>query len=355
MRNHRIDRDHQVEVGDIGGRPGDGSRLRGGRSQGRRLALRFRSVLQAVKIVAGQIEYRGELAHGNRAGGIPGARCPQQANLRPRGMAQRAAIRIDRDVGNLRRDIIDGRAERARQLHDLDLLVPLGSRFEPTDHLVDAGDALEQLHHLGMRFDDEVRRLLAQNRREADELDRVAEAVQTSQDDALAGQGLTVPEAIRVGSAAARDRFALLPGAVETAEQHPAHPSAAGALVGVVAGLFGPVVGGERVVDAALGEMIGGERKQTLAGRVTHVFMMPWKYTPFMRSYIFLLLCAPLIAQINPQKLVDLTYDLDEKTVNWPTAKPFEYQRETWGVSPGAPINSSSRFSKSVNFCVLWR
>jgi len=70
-----------------------------------------------------------------------------------------------------------------------------------------------------------------------------------------------------------------------------------------------------------------------------------------MRSYIVLFLCLPVAAQtrpaIDPSKLVDLTYDLDEKTVYWPTAKPFEYQRETWGMSPGGYWYAAVRFAAS--------
>jgi len=32
---------------------------------------------------------------------------------------------------------------------------------------------------------------------------------------------------------------------------------------------------------------------------------------------------------------VDLTYSFDETTVNWPTAQPFKYQKESWGRSAG--------------------
>jgi hypothetical protein len=45
-----------------------------------------------------------------------------------------------------------------------------------------------------------------------------------------------------------------------------------------------------------------------LAGRATHIFIIPWKYTPDMRALLSLVLFLPLQAQtINPQKLIDLT------------------------------------------------
>jgi kynurenine formamidase len=65
----------------------------------------------------------------------------------------------------------------------------------------------------------------------------------------------------------------------------------------------------------------------------------------------FLLLCVSLAGQTRPaidvSKLVDLTYDLDDKTIYWPTAKPFEYQRESWGMSPGGYWYAAGRFAAS--------
>jgi kynurenine formamidase len=61
---------------------------------------------------------------------------------------------------------------------------------------------------------------------------------------------------------------------------------------------------------------------------------------------VLLILAAPLAAQ-NLSKLVDLTHDLDEKTVYWPTGKPFVYQRESWGASPGGYWYASGSFAAS--------
>jgi kynurenine formamidase len=54
-----------------------------------------------------------------------------------------------------------------------------------------------------------------------------------------------------------------------------------------------------------------------------------------------------LCAQIDPQKLVDLTWSYDEKTIYWPTAKPFQFEKESWGVSPGGYWYSAGRYSAS--------
>lgn len=42
---------------------------------------------------------------------------------------------------------------------------------------------------------------------------------------------------------------------------------------------------------------------------------------------------API--SIDVSKLVDLTYSFDEKTIYWPTSKPFTWEKEAWGRSEG--------------------
>src|SRR5258707_2678623 len=71
-----------------------------------------------------------------------------------------------------------------------------------------------------------------------------------------------------------------------------------------------------------------------------------------MRDCVLLLiLSASLQAQTPPaidtSKAIDLTYDYDEKTIYWPTAKPFEFQRESWGMSAGGYWYSAGRYSAS--------
>src|SRR5262249_27570103 len=50
---------------------------------------------------------------------------------------------------------------------------------------------------------------------------------------------------------------------------------------------------------------------------------------------------------IDTTKAIDLTYDYDEHTIYWPTAKPFEFQREAWGMSPGGYWYSAGRYAAS--------
>jgi kynurenine formamidase len=63
--------------------------------------------------------------------------------------------------------------------------------------------------------------------------------------------------------------------------------------------------------------------------------------------FIALLLPGLLWAQIDTSKLVDLTYPFDEKTIYWPTAKPFQWEKESWGMSPGGYWYASGRYAAS--------
>ncbi len=55
----------------------------------------------------------------------------------------------------------------------------------------------------------------------------------------------------------------------------------------------------------------------------------------------------PESAKIDETKLVDLTYPFDEKTIYWPTAKPFEWQKESWGKSAGGYWYTAGRYAAS--------
>lgn len=50
---------------------------------------------------------------------------------------------------------------------------------------------------------------------------------------------------------------------------------------------------------------------------------------------------------IDPAKLVDLTYDFDAQTIYWPTAKPFDWQKESWGPSPKGYWYAAARYAAS--------
>jgi kynurenine formamidase len=50
---------------------------------------------------------------------------------------------------------------------------------------------------------------------------------------------------------------------------------------------------------------------------------------------------------IDEAKIVDLTYNFDEKTIYWPTAKPFTWEKEAWGVATGGYWYSAARYAAS--------
>jgi len=51
--------------------------------------------------------------------------------------------------------------------------------------------------------------------------------------------------------------------------------------------------------------------------------------------------------RIDTAKAVDLTWDFDETTVNWPTAQPFHYEKEAWGRTAGGYWYAAGRYSAS--------
>jgi kynurenine formamidase len=65
-----------------------------------------------------------------------------------------------------------------------------------------------------------------------------------------------------------------------------------------------------------------------------------------MRFALFLF-PALIAAQIDTSKLVDLTWPYDEKTLYWPTGKPFQWEKESWGTSPGGYWYASGRYAAS--------
>src|SRR5262249_23019405 len=52
-------------------------------------------------------------------------------------------------------------------------------------------------------------------------------------------------------------------------------------------------------------------------------------------------------SRIDESKIVDLTYSFDENTVYWPTAKPFQWEKESWGRSAGGYWYSAARYAAS--------
>jgi kynurenine formamidase len=46
-------------------------------------------------------------------------------------------------------------------------------------------------------------------------------------------------------------------------------------------------------------------------------------------------------------KLVDLTHDFDERTIYWPNAQPFRWEKESWGRTPGGYWYTAARYGAS--------
>ena len=62
----------------------------------------------------------------------------------------------------------------------------------------------------------------------------------------------------------------------------------------------------------------------------------------------FLTLTSTVLSQvIDETKIVDLTYSFDEKTIYWPTAKPFHWQKDTWKITPGGYWYAAADFAAS--------
>jgi kynurenine formamidase len=64
-------------------------------------------------------------------------------------------------------------------------------------------------------------------------------------------------------------------------------------------------------------------------------------------------ICAALLGSlraappIDENKLVDLTHAFDEKTIYWPTAKPFQWHKDAWGIGAGGYWYTSAGFAAS--------
>jgi len=50
---------------------------------------------------------------------------------------------------------------------------------------------------------------------------------------------------------------------------------------------------------------------------------------------------------IDDSKVIDLTYDFDDKTIYWPTAKPFTWEKEAWGPNASGWWYTAGRYSAS--------
>ena len=64
-------------------------------------------------------------------------------------------------------------------------------------------------------------------------------------------------------------------------------------------------------------------------------------------SLLLFVTATPASAGIDESKLVDLTYPLDERTVFWPSNKPFTWEKSSWGKTTQGYWYASAEFSMS--------
>jgi len=67
----------------------------------------------------------------------------------------------------------------------------------------------------------------------------------------------------------------------------------------------------------------------------------------FLIILVIFIIGASLAAYDFKGKLLDMTYPYDENTIYWPTAKPFELKKVSWGISERGFWYASNEFSAS--------
>ena len=60
-----------------------------------------------------------------------------------------------------------------------------------------------------------------------------------------------------------------------------------------------------------------------------------------------LLAVAAAAPAIDETKLVDLTHPFDDKAIYWPTAKPFTWEKESWGLNAEGKWYTAGRYAAS--------
>ena len=63
--------------------------------------------------------------------------------------------------------------------------------------------------------------------------------------------------------------------------------------------------------------------------------------------FLALLIAAAAPPAIDESKLVDLTHSFDGKAIYWPTAKPFVWEKESWGLNAEGEWYTAGRYSAS--------
>lgn len=70
---------------------------------------------------------------------------------------------------------------------------------------------------------------------------------------------------------------------------------------------------------------------------------------PSLHAVLLILLCWALTscASHAPSKIIDLTYPFDDQTIYWPNAKPFQWEKSSWGFNASGHWYAAGAFSAS--------
>ena len=155
--------------------------------------------------------------------------------------------------------------ERARQFRDLHLHVPVPivvTRSIPGDHTIRTRYALDKSYKLRVHLHRQGRCAGTNQGRVANELNCVAETVQTADYHSLSAPGLAIPKSMRIVISVQGYGRALTPCTFEHPEQHPASPTPRSAFDRTKAQPFRFVEVVQRIVDHSMGQALLGHGKQ---------------------------------------------------------------------------------------------
>ena len=81
--------------------------------------------------------------------------------------------------------------------------------------------------------------------------------------------------------------------------------------------------------------------RSTLPRLFSVVMLLP------LAAAVFATHAAQPASPLDESKLLDLTHPFDEHAIYWPTAQPFEWKKESWGMSPGGYWYTAGRYAAS--------
>src|SRR6185437_14228295 len=114
----------------------------------------------------------------------------------------RGCFRRDVQIRNAIRNRLESGSEDARQLDDLNLLIPRRRLLAPGNYFICDLSLREQVLKRRLGLNDQRERLFSNEPRVANELKSIAQTMQTPNDHASAVDGSSIPKAIPVRPAA---------------------------------------------------------------------------------------------------------------------------------------------------------